>query len=276
MKKSFTRAGVLIGACAALVSMAAPAADAAVPAGYSIARSAQITAPPYSQTHGSVTCPGATVPSAGGAVNQSFGLPSAVNSSYPSGQSWEVDFNNQSSTTSAFMVWTVCLTPKTGRRVVVTKDISVPTGTEVGGVKACPGATVPIGGGAVVYSASQLVSINDSYPLVKGWEVEINNNSPSDTIFRVYAVCEPQPGTYSIQNSGFETAPAGQTTVTQTPCGPSATNVAIGGGMYTTSADTGVQMYDSFPNSNGGWTAHLQNNSGTAPLVETYAICAGK
>jgi hypothetical protein len=274
--KTIQRAGILLGACAALVAMAAPAAHAAVPAGYSIARSAQITAPPYAQTHGSVTCPGSTVPSSGGAVNQSGGLASAINSSYPSGQSWAVDFNNQTGTPTAFMVWTVCLTPTTGRRVVFSNDISVPSGTEAGGERACPGATKPIGGGAVVYSASQVVSLNDSYPLVHGWQVEVNNNSPSDTIFRVYVVCEPKPGNYSIQNSGFETAPASQTTVTQTPCGTSAHNVAIGGGLYTTSADTGVQLYDSFPNSNGGWTAHLQNNSGTAPLVETYAICAGK
>jgi hypothetical protein len=274
------RAGVALGICAGLVSMSGVAHAVTVtaphePAGYTIAYSGQITAPPYSQTHGSATCPGAKVPASGGLANESAGLASGVNSSYPEGHTWQVDFNNQSSTSSGFIVYAICLAPNAGRRVVLAKNISLNNGYQSGMFKACPVNTKVIGGGASSPSYSWNVSINDSYPTHNGWRVDYNNLLAGDTEFNVFVVCEPKPAGYSIHTGPLETAWHSQTSLVEVPCGPSATNVAIGGGMYTTSADTSVQMYDSFPNSTGGWVAHLQNNTLGDTQVEGFSICAG-
>jgi hypothetical protein len=275
------RAGMVLGICAGLVSMPGPLVHAAsaqaelVPAGYHLAYSGQYNAAPGLQTHGSATCPGNEVPASGGLINESAGYPSSVNSSYPSGHSWLVDFNNPSSLYSGFVVYAVCLAPNPARRVVRTTDVTVASGRQASGFRACPKGTKVIGGGAVSFSASTLVALNDSYPVQNGWRVDVNNRQVSDSLFTVYAVCQPAPLNYSIRTSPTEDNAPGATDLSQRPCGPSPTNVAIAGGLASSSTDPAVQLYDSFPNSSNGWTAHEQNGGSGIDQITAYAICAG-
>jgi hypothetical protein len=209
--------GVALGVSAGLLALSGEATDAAptspglVPAGYSVIYSGQYTAPGYSQTHGSATCPGHKEPASGGVVGESAGFASAVNSSYPSGRSWEVDFNNQTSTSSGFVVYAVCLEQSSTYTVVENSDLTAANGTQSEGFMSCPLHTRVTGGGALSESGSTAVNIHDSFPSANGWMVDINNQSGVGSMYTVFAVCHSRPTNYSIQGSGFVENPAGTT-----------------------------------------------------------------
>jgi hypothetical protein len=273
--------GIVFGVCAGLLGLSGEAANAAptspslIPAGYYLVYSGQYTAPGYTQTHGWATCPGQKQPASGGVVNESAGFASAINSSYPSGHSWEVDFNNQTSTSSGFVVYAVCLAQNSTYTVVENSDLTAIDGTQSEGFASCPLHTKVTGGGALSESGSTAVDIHDSFPSANGWMVDINNRSGVGSMYTVFAVCHPKPTNYSIQGSGFVVNPGGTLANTSAACPGGQDNVAIGGGAYTTSSDPAVQLYGSFPNGSGGWTSYEQNLSQSANLLDTYAICAG-
>jgi hypothetical protein len=272
--------GVVLGVSAGLLGLsgaagAAPTSSGLLPTGYSLVYSGQYAAPAYTQTHGWATCPGQKQPASGGVVNESASFASAINSSYPSGHSWDVDFNNQTSTSSGFVVYAVCLAQNSTYSVVENSDLTATNGTQSEGFMSCPLHTKVTGGGALSESGSTAVDIHDSFPSANGWMVDMNNRSGVGSLYTVFAVCRSKPTNYSIQGSGFVQNPAGATTDASAGCPGGPDEVAIGGGAYTTSSDPAVQLYGSFPNGSGGWTSDEQNLSQSADLLDTYAICAG-
>jgi hypothetical protein len=279
--KKLRKIGAAVGVAAGLLILAAPVAGAVpesptlLPSGYDLVYSGQITAPPGTQTHGFVTCPGKRQPAGGGAFNESAGFASAINSSYPSGHSWEVDFNNQGAFSSAFIVYAICLASNSTYTVVTAPDLTAVNGQQSAGTVECPLHTRVIGGGALSESASTGVNLGDSYPLAHGWQADMDNTSGVDSLYSVYAVCRSRITNYSIQNSGFIANPSGATTDASAVCPGGPDNVAIGGGLYDTSGDPSVQLYDSFPDSSGGWTNYEQNLSAGDDTIDGYAICAG-
>ena len=249
----------------------------AFPNGYQLVESFQYTAPPFAQTHGTVTCPARKQPSGGGVFNESGGFPSAINSSYPSGQSWDVDVNNPTSISGGFIVFAVCLAKSPSPLYKVVTAAAVATnGAQTTGLVTCPTKTVVIGGGAFSSSSSTAVNFNTSLPQNNGWRVDMNNTSGSDSNFAVYAVCDPKPHGYSVQTTGAISNPAGAQTTASLICpGTSGQTVALGGGGFSGSANTAVQMNSSFANGEGGWTVFEQNLSTADTTITGYAICAG-
>jgi hypothetical protein len=266
-------AGLLVGT--AQMAQAAPKIPTTVPAGYRIVYSGQYTANPGTQTFGYATCPGTEQPASGGLVNFSAGFASSINSSYPHRHSWEVDFNNQGQYQSGFVVYAVCLAANAGYKVVSHIDVANPAFSQSYGYVACPTGTKITGGGATSYSADPNVSINDSFPENNGWQVDMDNNTVTDSLFTVVAVCHPTPKGYSVRSTGNIDNPPGATTTASLACPGSATNVAIGGGVFASTLDTHVQLYASFPDSSGGWTNYEQNNGSSDDGLAAYAICAG-
>jgi hypothetical protein len=267
-----------IGALVAVTTIAmvffGSVAQASNPAGYILVASAPFTAPAFSQTHGFATCPGARQPSGGGIFNESGGSPSALNSSYPSGKTWQVDVNNPTSTSGGFIVYVVCLHNN------AKYTIASAAGTAVNGVQSslsakCPAHTTVVGGGAFSSSSSTAVNLNSLLPVTHGWRADINNTTGSNSSFSVYAVCRAKPTGYVVETSGSISNPAGAQTTATTNCPFGGGSVAISGGALSASINTSVQMNSSFPNGSGGWTVFEQNLSSAATTVTGYAICAG-
>jgi hypothetical protein len=277
---TFKKGGAALAICAGVLTMSGPMAHAAVrpnlvPNGYHLAYSGQYNAAPGVQTHGAATCPGKTIPASGGLFNESAGFAAAIDSSYPLGHNWEVDFDNQSTAYSGFVVYAVCLAPNAAHRVMIGQQDTAAVGTQGSGYESCPVGTKVTGGGAVAFTGSPQVAINDSYPIANGWHVDMDNNSNVSAAFRVYAVCNPAPINYSIHNTTLVSNPVGATTSISAGCTGGATNVAIGGGLYSVAGNPAVQMYASFPDSSGGWTSYEQNNASYDTLMRGYVICAG-
>jgi hypothetical protein len=273
------RSGALLAATAAMTisagsgaAFAAPNSPSLVPAGYHLVTSFQFTAPPNSQTPGHVTCPGHEQPSGGGVFDD--GGSDGINSSFPSGRSWDVFVNNPTATSGGFLVFAVCLTNNSTYQVVHTA-FDATNGTQTTGSVACSSGKV-VGGGAFVGSSSTAADVNTSIPEGNGWRVDINNTSGSDTTATVYAVCHRRPKGYSIHVGAPVTVTPGQfDALASVACGPSATNVAIGGGGISNSASTSVQTQASFPNGEQGWSMEEVNNSPFTTTETPYAICAG-
>jgi hypothetical protein len=275
----FHRIGVLVAATAAATlsfgsgaAIAAPNSPSLVPGGYRLVTSFQYTAPPNSQTFGQVTCPGHEQPSGGGVFDD--GGSDGINSSYPSGHSWDAYVNNPTSTSGGFLVFAVCLSKNISYQVV-DSVFTATNGTQSTGFVACPSGKV-VGGGAYVSSNSTAADVNSSIPVSNGWRADINNTSGADTTAIVYAVCHPKPRGYSIHIGTSVTVTPGEfDALASVACGPSATNVAIGGGGFSSSSSTSVQTQASFPNGQQGWSMDEVNNSASNNTETPYAICAG-
>ena len=273
------RIGVLFAVTAATTvsfgsgaAIAAPNIPSLVPGGYRLVTSFQYTAPPDSQTFGQVTCPGDKQPTGGGVFDD--GGSDGINSSFPNGQSWDAYVNNPTSTSGGFLVFAVCLKRNSSYQVVDSAFDAI-NGTQTTGSVTCPTGKV-VGGGAFVQSGSTAANVNSSIPVTKGWRADINNTSGADTTAIVYAVCHVKPQGYSLHIGTPVTVTPGEfDALASVGCGPSATNVAIGGGGFSNSSSTSVQMQASFPNGQQGWSMDEVNNS-TSDTTETpYAICAG-
>jgi hypothetical protein len=90
----------------------------------------------------------------------------------------------------------------------------------------------------------------------------------------VTATMPKPPKGYVVVHSGNLTANTGAQTRGTVAC-PAGT-VAFGGGAFTTSTSTNVNINSSFPPTTGspGWAADLNNASGAAVTFSVYAVCA--
>jgi hypothetical protein len=275
---TFKKAGVALAISAGLFTMSAPLAHAATvqpstAPRYTVASSKVFTANPYVQTHGDVVCPGSKVPASGGVFNVSGYSGVGVNSSYPEGQIWAVDYDNQTAYPVQFDVYAICVAPTAGRAVVSKANIVATNGQQAPGLVLCPANTKVTGGGIVSQSSGIEMNVNDSYPESNGWRVDVDNLAGVDRTFSVYAVCLPKPAGYTIRTSNVAMNYVG--TVTRVSRGCAAGTVPISGGLYDSLIDTGTQLVDTFPNNTHGWTADEVNIGEVGGLVTGYVICAG-
>ena len=259
-------------------SSTAPAPDSgpspsAQPPGFQIVSSFTYTAPGNVQTHGVATCPTNKQPYGGGAIVFSAGFPVFLNSSYPTSTGWAVDVNNQSSVSSGFTAYAVCLSKSTSYTVATTSATAV-NGVQTSTAVACPAGTKVMGGGVLSLSGSTAVNINSTLPFSNGWRADMNNTQGVDTTFTIYAVCRKGIAGYAIRTSGAVTNPIGgsQTIASVSFC-PGSAAKAISGGSYSGSSSTSVNLNSSIPN--GGWSVFEQNFSAADTTVTAYAICAG-
>src|SRR4051794_17027232 len=102
---------------------------------------------------------------------------------------------------------TALTTPSTGARpprgyvVVTTPLLASASGTQQRGTVDCPRGTVPLGGGATVFSTSMRATINSSFPFGRGWAADVNNASGETTAFDVRVVCATRPTGYAVVTS---------------------------------------------------------------------------
>jgi hypothetical protein len=150
--------------------------------------------------------------------------------------------------------------------------ITATNGTQTRGTVSCGGTSKPVGGGAQVVSSSTSVNLNDSFPVGKnGWAVDVNNTSGANTTFIVFVMCLTRgPAGFTINTAPF-TATADSQYVDATASCPA--GVVLGGGVFSTSSSTSVDINSSFPNSTTSWRIDMNNATGTASNFTVYSIC---
>jgi hypothetical protein len=152
------------------------------------------------------------------------------------------------------------------------------SGTQTRGSVSCPAKTVPYGGGAVVESLDTRINLNSSFPLGASWDVAVNNTSGGSSTFLVYAVCAKKNTSYSIVASSPVADPAGSQAGAIATC-PAGTKI-MGGGGYSNSGDSSVNLNSLYPAKTGkgtsatySWAAYMNNASIASTTVTAYAVC---
>ncbi|HEY3734831.1 MAG TPA: hypothetical protein VGL63_13045 [Streptosporangiaceae bacterium] len=279
--RSAMLAGLLGGALLLPATTAAAATTGilAVPKGYTIV-TAFLDAPTGKQTHGSVTCPGKEQPSGGGAFIEHDDLADNINSSYPSGQSWDVDINNVSGSDTTYYVFAVCLAFSAGYTVVSSSFPGTVGDDTASWAVTCPADTKVVGGGAVSNSSSTAVDIDSTVPnqLTGGhtaWRVAISSSDAMQSDFQVYAVCRPKPAGYSIQFGSPVLAGPDRETDASVNC-PGA-SVVIGGGGFASfaTADDAIDMNSSWPTGSSQWAIAENDGETIGRDIEAAVVCAG-
>lgn len=255
-----------------------PTAGLTLPNGYRVVHSSLFAAPNGTQSHGTVTCPGRKQPASGGAVVTSNSINAAINSSYPSGQTWEVDVNNTSGADTTFTVYAVCLAPSAKYTVVTSSTTANPQSLTLGAAF-CPAHTWIVGGGVLSETFSTLNNITVSDPIVQPhgvtwWHVYFNNADTSASTFVVYAVCHGKPTGYSFQLGSIVNNPSGTQTEATVTCPGASVPLGGGGGEQIQNGDNAVTMNSTFP-SGSTWGIYENNGEPTNRDIDAQVVCAG-
>jgi hypothetical protein len=249
-------------------------------AGYAVA-SAEFVSPAGSQVYGSVPCPTGKVAFGGGVLGNSFGLQQNVNSSFPFlgngvATGWAGYVNNADSADSTFIVYAVCA-KKPANYAVVTASFDNPTGTQTSGSVACPIASTgvqmkPFGGGGIGSSSGLTQNINTSIPVKSGrsWRVDMNNATGSDALLTVSVVCGLKSG-WTVVKGGTFANPANSQSGEGVSCTTGLTS--IGGGLYSNSGSTAVNLNGTYPDTGSSWLGYENNASGTSASITPYVVC---
>jgi hypothetical protein len=240
--------------------------------GYKVVSSALLTDTANTQTAGSAVCPGTSHLIGGGAVISGTSLTENLNGSLPltDGKTWRAYVNNAGSTNGTFRVYAICARKVTKYANVLSSGTANPAGTQASATVNCPTATVPLGGGGDSGSSSTAANMNTSVPLTRGWRVDMNNASSTDTTAYAAVICAKKPTSYQQVVGTSVTVNPGVQASSSATC-PSGT-VVFGGGAFNSSGSTAADLNSSLPSGNG-WTAYENNNSSSANSFTAYAVC---
>jgi hypothetical protein len=267
-----------LGAAFGKAPLAAPPALT----GYTVVTSAILDNPNGAQSNGTVSCPAGTVALGGGAIGGSFAVQQNINGSVPLVQGgiatgWDVWMDNTTGADSDFNVWAVCA-KKPKAYAVVQHTIDNPPGTQVTDTLQCPlnARGKPgkvLGGGGVGEAAVTGQDINTSVPIgghVHAWRVDMNNNTASDENSTVFTVCGNEKSWKVVSGAAVDNPPSTQTQVdVNCPAGLT----AVGGGAFSNSFSTLVNLNTTFPASASDWRSYENNASGADTSVTPWEVC---
>jgi hypothetical protein len=147
----------------------------------------QVTAAAGGVGHAVKNCPSGSVVTGGGFASSPNLL---VYSNSASGNNWEVDVQNKSSTGQLFNAYAICLSGTSGTTQQVVNQINVAGNGSGDSVKACPSSTYLTGGG---YAANQNLFVYNESANGSSWQVYAHNTSGSSQLLNSYAVCLTLP-----------------------------------------------------------------------------------
>ena len=237
--------------------------------------------PAGAQSFGEVDCPAGKVAFGGGVLGNSFSLFQNVNSSYPAvsggvAVGWKGYVDNGSGDDSVFLVYAVCA-KKPAHYAVVSATFDNPTGMQTSAAVACPTASngtqmKPFGGGAFSTSPALGQDINTTIPSkrTRSWRTDMNNGTGTDESFTVYAVCGLKAGWKVIQGPAV-TNPANDQTSASVSC--PAGLVSVGGGLYSSSGNTAVNLNGTYPNTSSSWLSYENNATAGNQTITPYVVC---
>ena len=162
--------------------------------------------------------------------------------------------------------------------IATSGSLTAPTGTQTRGTATCPTGRVVYGGGVFVSSGSTAANVNSSFPSSSTtWSADVNNASGAATSFSAYAVCAKRNAAWSIQSATITNSAGVQNRAIAT-C-PSGTRV-LGGGGYSSSGATSVNINSTFPLKVGSgtsaiydWITDMNNGDSLAHSATSYAVC---
>jgi hypothetical protein len=166
-----------------------------------------------------------------------------------------------------------------GYVVVHSASMSASVDSQSHGVVACPGGTVPLGGGANVRSTGFQANMANSYPVgPEGWAADVNNGTGASFPFTVWVVCGTQPTGYTLAESFQVDLPANRTTLVSQAC-PLGTKV-LGGGGSTDTVSTSLAIASTYPSkkligtkTQYSWNVVFDNTTSADAFGTTWAIC---
>ena len=165
------------------------------PAGYAVVKHA-VTNRKGEQTFGSAACAGTKVELGGGVFSSSRKLSVNINSTYPGSafsgfRGWVAYMNNASTANATMTVYSICAKPVIpGYEVLGGPAKANPNGAQTGAIQVCTSGKSAVGGGISSDSASLLVTLNTTHPLIGGgWEGYANNASGDDTTMSALVIC---------------------------------------------------------------------------------------
>jgi hypothetical protein len=255
----------------AAVMTKAPAGK--LPAGLVSLQGPLLSAPPLTQTRGTISCPIGTVPFGGGALFSSGDLKANINSSFPTSTGWAADVNNGASFASTFKLFVVCGQKPKLYQQVASGPNDVPASSQRPGIASCPTGTVPFGGGALVNTTSLFVNLNSTFPTANGWRTDVNNQLGSARQFTAFAICARKPAGYTQVVGASVDNPTGLASIGQAFC-PGVT-APLGGGVVSATSDTRANLNATFAASGDGWAGVVNNASPFSFTMSVRIVCAG-
>jgi hypothetical protein len=160
------------------------------PKGYALVGSAVTPNPAGVQSTAVAFCPGGTAPLGGGVESFSFSTAVNINSTFPLGQlaAWRADQNNATGAPTSFAAFAVCGRIK-GYTLIQTEDFAVEAGAQRFQLAECPAPTVPLSAGVLFNTSDLRANLNGMRPDGSFWEIFVNNGSPFDATYGLFAVC---------------------------------------------------------------------------------------
>jgi len=160
---------------------------------------------------------------------------------------------------------------------VVTSNFTAFAGAQDADQTNCPGTKQPVGGGAFVSSSDLQVNLNRSYPWSHSWIVSVGNASASSTPVTAYVICMAHSAAYKVIQSTGSVGP--DSVNSQAAVCPAHTTVT-GGGVYSASAATDVNINSTVPNTfaggRTGWRVAMASSDPSDVGFTVYAVCRPK
>lgn len=254
--------------------------------GYTLVKD-EFVNPAFSQSLGTVSCPTGTVALGGGVLGNALSFNQNINSSYPwvvggVAKGWIGYVNNSFNDDYVFLVYAIC-GKKPTNYAVVTATFDNPPSSQTSGSVACPvGSTgvqmKPFSGGALGSSSTTDQNINSTLPVksARSWRADMNNAGSVDHTFTVYAVCGLLSGWTVVKGAAVSNAPRTEAHA-EVECTAGLTSV--GGGIYSSSSNTAVDLNGSSPGDHLGeaspaWNGYENNPTTTVSAsITPYVVC---
>jgi hypothetical protein len=211
----------------------------------------------------SVQCPEGSIVTGGGFAS-SNGMFVYTQSMYNNG--WRVYAKNNNGSSSLLNAYAVCLHGTSGSVTQVYAQITVSANANDNAVVSCPGGSKVVGGGYASNSNGTLWVYN-STKTGNGWQAYAHNNSGSGELLNAYAICLSGVNANTDMVYAQDNVPGNGTKGVSKAC-PSGLNT--GGGF---ALSTGLEVYNTSPADDNIWRSYARNSTGSAKLLNTYAIC---
>jgi hypothetical protein len=161
---------------------------------------------------------------------------------------------------------------------VVTSTFTAFAGAQDADQTNCPGTEQPVGGGAFVSSSDLLVNLNRSYPWSHSWIVSVGNASASSTPVTAYVICMAHSASYKVVQSAAASVSPDSVNSQAAVC--PAHTVVTGGGAFSGSAATDVNINSTVPNTfaggRTGWRVAMASSDPSSVSFTVYAVCRPK
>jgi hypothetical protein len=259
------------GPVAAHAQSPAPAAKRVAPPGYTLGFSPSLTAPAGTRNLGLAQCPKGTVPLSGGAVVLDQNLQVDLSDSFPMGSAWAVDINNASTTDADFEVVVTCARRLPHYAVVHAHPATLSAGAHTTFTAPCPTGSKPLGGGVHVASSDLSVNMANTLPLSRQWQVDENNAGTTDTTATAIVICGSVPK-YRQIIAPLHHVPAQSQVLVKATC--PAPFVVMGGGGFSGSLSTSVDLAFSSMDEGFDWFAAINNPTDTTTGAVGTVVCA--